>query len=253
MRKLLVAGNWKMNASRQSVATLLGDLKANIAQANGVEWVVFPPQPYLDQVQAALAGTGIAWGAQNAHEAIAGAYTGETSIAMVADFGATYVLLGHSERRTLFGETDVTLAARFKMALEYGLKPVLCVGETLTQRQAKTTLAVVAQQLQAVIDLVGAGAVARGVLAYEPVWAIGTGLTATPQQAQEVHQALRMQLMCLDAPAAAAVQILYGGSVTAANAVDLFAQADIDGALVGGASLKAETFLAIGHSVVATI
>jgi triosephosphate isomerase len=148
----------------------------------------------------------------------------------------------------LFGETDVIVAKRFKMALEHGLKPVLCVGETLQQRESGTTLATVCQQLQSVIDLVGTGAVARGVLAYEPVWAIGTGLTATPQQAQEVHQAMRRQLAATDSQAAATLQILYGGSVTDANAYDLFNQPDIDGALVGSASLKADTFLAISRS-----
>ncbi len=248
MRKMIVAGNWKMNACQQSIATLLVDLVDNIEMVKGVDLVVFPPHPYLYQVQSVLAGTGIFWGAQNAHEATAGAYTGETSMGMVADFGSAYVLLGHSERRTMIGEIDTTVAARFKAALEHGLKPILCVGETLQHRQAGTTLAVVGHQLQTVIDLVGARIVAQGVLAYEPVWAIGTGLTATPQQAQEVHQALRQQLACADAQSAAAIQILYGGSVTPANAGDLFGQADIDGALVGGASLKADTFLGIGRS-----
>ena len=248
MRKMLVFGNWKMNGCRQSVSALLADLVRHFKPSAGIELAVFPPYPYLHQVQTALAATGISWGSQSASEALAGPYTGETSMAMVADFGATYVLLGHSERRTLFGETDAIVAKRFKVALEHGLKPVLCVGETLQQRESGTTLAIVCQQLQSVIDLVGTRAVAHGVLAYEPVWAIGTGLTATPQQAQEVHQALRRQLAATDSPAAATLPILYGGSVTAANAYDLFNQPDIDGALVGSASLKADTFLAISRS-----
>lgn len=244
MRAKLVAGNWKMHGNFQKNSVLLTELKAG---SSGLvcEAAVFVPFPYLAQVEAELAGTAIAWGAQNLSEHQSGAYTGEVSSAMLRDFDCRYVLVGHSERRSLYGEQDELVAAKFLAAQAAGLVPVLCLGETLQERESGATEQVVFRQLDAVLRKVGVAPLAKAVLAYEPVWAIGTGLTASPEQAQQVHSALRSRLAALDVDVAAGVKILYGGSVKAQNAAELFACADIDGALVGGASLDANEFLAI--------
>ena len=244
MRKKLVAGNWKMNGGRERNAALLASLAAGFADCS-CEIAVCPPFPYLEQVAALLDGSGVALGAQTLSEHAAGAYTGEVSGAMLAEFGCRYVLVGHSERRTLFAESDAQIAAKFAAAQSAGLTPVLCVGETLAQRESGETFSVVATQVAAVIDRVGVKALASAVVAYEPVWAIGTGLTASPAQAQEVHAAIRGQVGALDREVASGLRILYGGSVKSQNATELFGQADIDGGLIGGAALVAEDFLAI--------
>lgn len=233
-----------MHGSLQSNAALLGSLKAGVSGLR-CEVAVCAPYPYLAQVQAELAGTPIQWGAQSLSEHGSGAFTGEVSASMLGDFGCRYVLVGHSERRGLFGESDATVAAKFVAARQAGLVPVLCLGETLAERESGQTMVVVARQLAAVIDLAGVGALGAAVVAYEPVWAIGTGVTATPAQAQEVHAALRALVADKDAALAAGLQILYGGSVKPQNAAELFAQPDIDGGLIGGAALVADDFLAI--------
>ena len=249
MPTMMVAGNWKMNASIESSAALLEDLVAGAASlSENTQMVVFPPLPYLAQAQQMLQGTAIALGAQNVSEQAKGAFTGETSAAMLHDFGVRYVLVGHSERRALYAETDAVVAAKYKAIQAAGMIPVLCIGETLQQRQQNETLLVVNAQLQAVIDAAGVESLGQAVVAYEPVWAIGTGLTASPEQAQEVHGAIRAHVASQAANVAANMQILYGGSVTAATANELFAQTDIDGGLVGGASLEAQSFLAIGQA-----
>ncbi len=244
MRKKLVAGNWKMHGSLQKNAALLEQVKAGVSGL-ACEVAVCPPYPYLAQAQALLSGSPVAWGAQSVSEHPAGAYTAEVSAAMLQDFGCRYVLVGHSERRALFGETDGVVAAKFTAAQKAGLVPVLCVGETLAEREAGLTAAVVSRQLAAVLDAQGVAALASAVVAYEPVWAIGTGVTATPQQAQEVHAAIRSQVAALDASVANGLRILYGGSVKPQSAAELFGQADVDGGLIGGAALVADDFLAI--------
>jgi len=244
MRTPVVAGNWKMNGSKSTVTSLLQALKQGL-QVTRAQVLVCAPFPYLGMVADGLQGSPIQWGAQNASEHDAGAYTGEVSMAMLTDFGCSHVILGHSERRALYGETDAVIAEKFHAALEAGLTPILCVGESLEQREAGDTIQVVEEQLLAVVERVGVAAFRLAILAYEPVWAIGTGRTATPQQAQDVHQALRQCLARQDAAVADGLSILYGGSVKAANAAELFACPDIDGGLIGGASLDAEEFLAI--------
>jgi triosephosphate isomerase (TIM) len=244
MRKKLVAGNWKMHGSLQSNAALLGRLKSGLSGLR-CEVAICVPYPYLAQVQSELEGTPILWGAQSLSEHGSGAFTGEVSASMLGDFGCRYVLVGHSERRSLFGESDATVAAKFVAAQQAGLVPVLCLGETLAERESGQTMAVVARQLGAVIDLAGVGALGSAVIAYEPVWAIGTGVTATPAQAQEVHASIRALVFGKDAELAAGLRILYGGSVKSQNAAELFAQPDIDGGLIGGAALVADDFMAI--------
>lgn len=245
MRTLLVAGNWKMHGSQAMTEALVTGLAEAIDGLEGFDVAVFPPAPFLAQVQSLAAGTPIAWGGQTLHPAEQGAFTGEVSGAMLKDFGCRYVLVGHSERRSLFGETDADVAERFEAALEAGLEPVLCVGETREEREAGETEAVVARQVEAVLERLGIEQLGRGLLAYEPVWAIGTGLTATPEEAQAVHAFLRGKLAALDGIIAGQIRILYGGSVKSSNAADLFARDDIDGALVGGASLTVEGFAGI--------
>jgi len=244
MRKILVAGNWKMHGSKAMVNSLLDGLLAAPA-AQHADLAVFPPFPYLGLAQSRLAGSAIAWGAQTLSPVAQGAHTGEVSAAMLLDMGCRFVLVGHSERRSLYGESDADVAARFAAALEAGLEPVLCVGETLQEREQGLTEAVVDRQLQAVLERCGVEGFRRAVVAYEPVWAIGTGMTATPDQAQAVHAFIRDKFVSLDDIIAGQLRILYGGSVNGSNAADLFAREDIDGGLVGGASLKAEDFLAI--------
>jgi len=245
MRTRFVAGNWKMNGSLRGNAGLLEALKARVARPDGVNRAVCVPLPYLAQVSAALAGSAIAWGAQNLSEHDAGAYTGEVSGAMLKEFGCRYAIVGHSERRALYGEDDARVAAKFIAARRSGLTPILCVGETLEQRERGETESVVGRQLDAVIAGVGTAAFSDAVLAYEPVWAIGTGRNATPQQAQDVHAFVRGRLAARDKALAGDVAILYGGSVKPGNAKELFAMPDIDGGLIGGASLVAEDFIAI--------
>lgn len=245
MRRTMVAGNWKMYGTRDSVAELLSGLR-QLALPDDVDIAVIPPSLFISRVVDELSATAIAVGAQNcAIEANQGALTGEIASSQLVDAGCTLVLIGHSERRQIIGETDEVLCRKFAAALSVGLTPVLCVGETLQQRDAGKTLDVVGAQLNSVISAVGIEAFASAVVAYEPVWAIGTGLTATPQQAQEVHAAIRAQLAKENAEVAQGVRLLYGGSVKAANAVELFGMPDIDGGLIGGASLNADEFGAI--------
>ncbi|MGK9048698.1 triose-phosphate isomerase [Stutzerimonas chloritidismutans] len=248
MREQLIIGNWKMNGSGAANAERVQGLIAETAHISGTAIGICPPFPYLAQVRGLLAGTAIRLGAQNLSDRTEGAYTGEVSGAMLHDLGCRYVLVGHSERRSLYGESDAVVADKFAAALGAGLTPVLCVGETGEERQEGITHAVISRQLQAVIDKVGIARIAKGVIAYEPVWAIGTGETASPEQAQEVHQALRLLLATQDRSVADSVQLLYGGSVRADNAAVLFAQPDIDGGLIGGASLNAATFASICRS-----
>ncbi len=249
MRKILVAGNWKMHGSKTMVRALLEGLLAGSSADGKADLAVFPSFPYLSLTESILAGSHIQWGGQTVNPNTQGAYTGETSGSMLVDMGCSYVLTGHSERRAIYGESDADVAQRFKAALDAGLEPVLCVGETLEEREQRQTETVVGRQLDAVIDSVGIDAFSRATIAYEPVWAIGTGLTATPQQAQSVHAFIRDKLSSLNVIIGGQLRILYGGSVKGSNAAELFAQSDIDGGLVGGASLTAEDFLAIYSAV----
>jgi triosephosphate isomerase (TIM) len=244
MREKLVVGNWKMNGGLASNARLLDRLTSEWQPFEGRSLAVCVPFPYLGQAQAALGGTSIAWGAQNVSANAPGAFTGDVAAGMLVEFGCRYVLVGHSERRQIHGESDRDVAAKAAAALDARLTPIVCIGETLAERDAGSTEAVVMRQLRAVVDALGP-ALQKIVVAYEPVWAIGTGRTATPSQAQEVHALLRAALARADAPD---VRILYGGSVKAANAAALFAMSDVDGGLVGGASLDANEFLAIARA-----
>ena len=251
MREILVAGNWKMNGSTASSKSLVAGIFDGVPEGEGFRLLVFPPYPYIAAVAELAAGTGVAVGAQNVSEHVSGAFTGEVSPEMLKDVGCTYVIVGHSERRSLYGESSAQVAAKFEAAQGAGLIPILCVGETLEEREAGTTESVIDEQLDAVLDRVGVGAFANGVIAYEPVWAIGTGMTATPEQAQDVHRHIRERLVAHDEAIAAKVQILYGGSMKGENAAGLLGQADIDGGLIGGASLKAPDFLAIAQAAAA--
>ncbi len=246
MRTPLIAGNWKMNGSLASNAALLDGVRAGAAGLKA-ELAVCVPAPYLAQVQSALAGSGVNWGAQDLSVHDSGAYTGEVSAAMLGDFACRYVIVGHSERRSYHGETDDLVAQKAVRALSAGLVPIVCVGETLAEREQGATDAVVVRQLKPVLEAVGAD-LAKIVVAYEPVWAIGTGKTATPDMAQQVHELIRATLAQADAAAAATVRILYGGSMKPDNAGELLAKPDIDGGLIGGASLKAMDFLAIAKA-----
>ena len=243
MKKKLIAGNWKMNGGLASNEALLNGLLAGLQQAPACDVAVAVPAPYFAQVSAKVAGSAIALAAQDVSAHVSGAYTGETSSAMLQDFGVRYALVGHSERRQYHGESDGVVAEKARQALAAGITPVVCVGETLQEREAGQTEAVVKRQLAAVIHVNG-HCISEIVVAYEPVWAIGTGRTATPEQAQRVHAVLRAQLAAASAHADR-IRIVYGGSMNAANAAELLAQPDIDGGLVGGASLKAEDFLKI--------
>ncbi len=245
MRKCIVAGNWKMNGNLAANAELVTGLLSAGFGSDCVDVLVCPPAVYIPQVAALLQGREISLGAQNASAFEKGAYTGDISLSMLAEFGVRYVILGHSERRALFGEDDAQVADKFRAVVAAGITPIICIGETLEERQAGQTLDVVSRQLRAVLEVADKATLANAVVAYEPVWAIGSGLTATPEQAQEVHQALRSLIAEYDAAAALKIRILYGGSVTADSAAQLFAKPDIDGGLVGGASLKAKDFLAI--------
>ncbi|MEL7297969.1 MAG: triose-phosphate isomerase [Pseudomonadota bacterium] len=247
-RQYLIAGNWKMNGSLTANSALLDGILAGVSQLDGVEFLVCPPTVYLDSVNSQIGNASLRLGAQNVSEYESGAYTGEVSARMLTEFGCRYVLVGHSERRSLFAELNEQVADKFAAAVEAGLKPVLCVGETLAQREAGDTETVVGRQLKAVTDLVGVAGFGQAVVAYEPVWAIGTGQTATPEQAQAVHAFIRAELAELDSALAQTTRIVYGGSMKAANAAGLLSMPDIDGGLIGGASLKADDFLAIGSA-----
>jgi triosephosphate isomerase (TIM) len=244
MRRKLVAGNWKMHGSRADNGPLIEAILA-APKLETVDCVVCPPFVYLAELARALRGAAVKLGAQNVGAEAQGAYTGEVSAAMLKDVGCQYVIVGHSERRALYGEDDVLVARKFAAAQSRGLLPILCVGELLADREAGRTHELVGRQLEAVVALTGIGSFAHAVVAYEPVWAIGTGRTASPQQAQDVHAFIRQRLAERDAKIAADLQILYGGSVKAGNARELFLQTDVDGGLIGGASLKAEEFLSI--------
>jgi triosephosphate isomerase len=254
-RKKIVAGNWKMNLDRAKARELTAAVAARVGEAGGVELVLCPPALYVETVATALhlAGgkspSGVALGGQNMHDKASGAFTGEVAPAMLVDLGCQYVILGHSERRTLFGETDAIVNAKTKAALAAGLTPIVCVGETLEEREGGRTDAVVTTQVRGSLVGLSAADIEKIVVAYEPVWAIGTGKVATPLQAQEVHALIRSLLAGLASPEVAGkVRIQYGGSVKPDNAADLACQPDIDGALVGGASLKADDFLGIAKA-----
>ncbi len=244
MRPRIVAGNWKMNGDRDFAAALVGEL-AGAALPGGVQAIVMPPFPYLAGLASEWAGKGIAFGAQDVSEHEKGAYTGEVSAAMLADIGASHTLVGHSERRQYHGEDNALVARKFAAAKAAGLVPVLCVGETREEREGDRMRDVIAAQLAPVFEACGAQALEGAVVAYEPVWAIGTGLTASPEQAQEVHAFIRGEAARRDATIAGSLPILYGGSCKPDNAPALFSQADVDGGLIGGASLAAADFLAI--------
>ena len=245
MRQKLVAGNWKLNGSVAKIESLVTGILAGLDGLNNVAVAVCPPYVYIPLTQNLLAGSPIGLGAQDIAEQDVGAFTGEVSAPMLQEFGCRYAIVGHSERRSIYGEKDTDTARKFAAARKHGLTPILCVGETLEEREQGITEAVVARQLDAIIDLEGIEALNDAVIAYEPVWAIGTGKTATPQQAQDVHAFIRGKLATLNPTVAAKVQILYGGSVKGANATELFAMPDIDGGLIGGAALDAQEFLAI--------
>ncbi len=248
MRQPFVAGNWKMNGSHNSIKRLLEGIKAQAQDVGETEIAVFPPFVYLLQCKTALEGSSVAWGAQDVSAENNGAYTGEVSASMLVDFACRYVIVGHSERRMLYGEDNKQVAAKFRAAIHVGLRPILCVGETLNEREAGKTLTIIEEQLAAVLTLNdNLFACSDAVIAYEPIWAIGTGRTATPEQAQEVHAAIRKQLAAVNPDLAEKLRILYGGSVKPANASALMAMPDIDGALVGGASLDAKQFIEIGQ------
>jgi len=244
MRRTIVAGNWKMNASKESVNKLILDILSGMREVSS-EVVVCAPFPYLSQVETLIVDSQVKLGAQNLNTNSAGAFTGEVSANMIKDFGARHVIVGHSERRSLYGETSSLVAEKVKAALDNDLTPLLCVGESLEQREAGETETVVAEQINAVIELVGIGAFRNIIIAYEPVWAIGTGKTASPEQAQAAHLFIRSLLGEGNKSISQSTPILYGGSMNAGNANELISCADIDGGLIGGAALKAEDFLQI--------
>ena len=248
MRGKLVAGNWKMNGSLAFNRALLQDLIPAISPLSGVKCAVCVPFPYLAQVERMLSGGAIEWGAQDLCRFDNGPYTGGVSASMLTDFGCRYAIVGHSERRSIFGDTDEIVARKHAAALKAGLTPILCVGESLSARDADATEEIVATQLDAVIERSGAAGLAQSVIAYEPVWAIGTGKTASPEQAQAVHAYIRRRVAAHDAAVAGGLRILYGGSVKASNSAQLFSMPDIDGGLIGGASLIASEFAAICRS-----
>jgi triosephosphate isomerase (TIM) len=247
MRNYLIAGNWKMNGSPESVVELVDGIKDG--NAGSAQIAICPPAIFLMNVGSMIDGSDVALGAQNVCDQANGAYTGEISAQMLLDAGCQYVLVGHSERRSLYQESNDLVAARFEMAISAGLVPILCVGETLAQREAGVTEKIVAEQIEAISNRQGYEVFGKSVVAYEPVWAIGTGKVASPQQAQDMHHFIRSKISTHSEATAEKVQILYGGSMNPKNAVELLAQEDIDGGLIGGASLKAEDFLAIAQSV----
>jgi triosephosphate isomerase len=245
MRQTLVAGNWKLNGSVESIKELVSGILAGVGETGNCQVAVCPPFVYIPLVADLCGSSKVAWGSQDISDQESGAFTGEVSGPMLNDFDCRYAIVGHSERRALYLEDDEFTARKFAAARKAGLVPILCVGETLDEREQGITEDVVARQLDAVIALEGIAAIGEAVIAYEPVWAIGTGKTASPQQAQDVHAFIRARLAGRDQAVADKVQILYGGSVKGSNAAELFAMADIDGGLIGGASLNADDFLAI--------
>ena len=249
MRRKIVAGNWKLHGTRAFATALVTEIAAS--PVPGVELVILPPLPYIGDLIEDFEGTPLAFGAQDVSSNEQGAYTGEVSASMLVDVGARYGLVGHSERRQYHAESSELVALKFQAAIHAGLCPILCLGEGLEQREAGETEAVIAAQLRPVLDLVGVAAFARAVVAYEPVWAIGTGRTASPEQAQAVHAFIRGEVAARDATIAGSLPILYGGSVKPGNAASLFGQADVDGGLIGGASLVAADFLAIATAAAA--
>lgn len=248
MRRSLVLGNWKMNGTRASAESLAKGIMAGL-DADIADIAVCVPFVFLPEIGRIVKDTRLGLGAQNVADKPSGAYTGEVSAAMLKEFGCQYAIVGHSERRSYYGDTDQSVAARFSQAQEQGVIPVLCIGETLEQREQNQTFAVITAQLDAVVDSAGIAAFNDAVIAYEPVWAIGTGKTASDEQAQEVHQFIRNYIAAKDQAVAQKIQILYGGSAKPDNAKGLFAMPDIDGGLIGGASLEADSFLKIYHSV----
>lgn len=249
MRNRFVIGNWKLNGSLVSNAALLNSLISGVVAAPGKSCGVCVPAPYLAQAQATLKGSAVGWGVQDVSRFQSGAYTGDISAAMVAEFGSRYALVGHSERRAVFGDTDAMVAEKFGQVKKAGLTPILCVGESLAEREAGQTESVVSRQLKCVVDVHGNDSFHGAVLAYEPVWAIGTGKTASPKQAQAVHAFLRECVRQRDRQIADDLPILYGGSVKKANAAELFEMPDVDGGLIGGASLIVEEFLGIWNAL----
>ncbi|GAB1233540.1 triose-phosphate isomerase [Ferrigenium sp. UT4] len=245
MRRKLVVGNWKMHGNLARNKALLEAVLAGVKELRAADYGVCVPYPYLAQAQSMLQGSNIAWGAQNLSQHEQGAFTGAVAPGMLADFGCRYVIIGHSERRALFHESNDIAAAKFDAAIKFGMTPIFCVGETLQEREDGVTEQVVARQLEVVLNHAGAQSVAKTVIAYEPVWAIGTGKTATPEQAQAVHAFIRSRVAQLDGKVAGGLRILYGGSMKPGNAAELMAMPDIDGGLIGGASLVAEEFVAI--------
>jgi len=245
MRSKVVVGNWKLNGSVAGNEALLKALAGGTPRNGSAGCAVCVPYPYLAQARAILEGSAIAWGAQDCSRHEKGAFTGDVSAAMIAEFGARYAIVGHSERRAIFGDTDAMVVEKYGRAKKAGLTPIFCIGETLEERESGSTAEVLAKQIDALLGAGGAKQLDGGIIAYEPVWAIGTGKTATKQQAQEAHDFVRRRVAARDAQVAAQLPILYGGSVKAANAAELFAMPDVDGGLVGGASLVAEEFVAI--------
>lgn len=245
MRRSLVVGNWKMNGSLEKARELLGGIKAGLAGGVKAEVGVCPPFVHLHAISDLLKDSSILLGAQNVADQDEGAYTGETSSFMLKEFGCRLAIVGHSERRMVYGESNELVAARYAKALQHGLVPILCIGETLEERETDKTFDVIGEQLDAILNTAGVESLAAAVIAYEPVWAIGTGRTASPAQAQEVHAWIRARIAALNPSVAEKLQILYGGSVKADNAAELFSMPDIDGGLVGGASLDAGSFVKI--------
>lgn len=248
MRRILVAGNWKLNGSKQSNQELIEGILGGISEIKNTDIAVCPPYVYIPQVAKLLTSTKVAWGAQNCSQYVSGAYTGEVSADMLKELGCQYIILGHSERRAIYNESDDVIAEKFISAKNAGTTPILCVGELLEERQAGNTEEVVARQLDTVVEKAGIEQFDNAVIAYEPVWAIGTGVTASPDQAQDVHDFIRRRLAAKNPAVAEKIQILYGGSVKPDNAAELFAKPDIDGGLIGGASLQADSFLGICKS-----
>ncbi len=244
MRQVIIAGNWKMNTLKEATDTLVMGILSGMADVKS-KVIICVPSPYMSQVEALVVHSQLNLGAQNLNINASGAFTGEISADMIKDFGAQYVIVGHSERRSLYGETDEIVAQKVQVALDNNLTPLFCIGELLEDRESGNTKVVVSKQIQAVIDQVGIDAFKNIIVAYEPVWAIGTGVTATPQQAQDTHVFIRSMLAEHDADIAQTTPILYGGSMNLSNAAELLNCEDIDGGLIGGASLKAQDFLQI--------
>jgi triosephosphate isomerase len=245
MRRPLIAGNWKLNGSLSSISELISGIREQLSTVKNAELVVCPPYIYLSHVQKLLEGSDIVLGAQDCSDQESGAYTGEVAAAMIKEFGCKYNIIGHSERRHVYGDSNDMVATKFAHVIKNGLTPILCVGETLQEREEGHTEVIIAKQINTVLDLFGIEAFKNAVIAYEPVWAIGTGQVATPAEAQEVHEEIRLTLDAKNKDIAANIRILYGGSMKPENAQELLQQPDIDGGLIGGAALKAEDFIGI--------